>query len=216
MSGSLAKSQAACACRKAGGPRSRSRRDRVGHCLSRIDILDDLLPGLGPPRPNQRTLCLAATHTQTVDRDCYRRGRASIDALSGFPTGRPWVSLANRRSARRPCMTNAPTSDSPTPCCLGSAGCRNDLRRCSNRLGCCARPTGHSLPAGPDTPRAATLTRIVECAPFMAAFASGGHATVVHSTHLRAWLVDHGAPCGAVAGRRSSPYPLALPCFARR
>jgi hypothetical protein len=96
-------------CSKTGGPRRRSRRDLVGLPLSRIDTFDDLLPGLGPPRSNQRMLCLAAGLTQTVDRDAACRGRASIDALSGFPTGRPWVSLASRRLFVQTCISEPST-----------------------------------------------------------------------------------------------------------
>lgn len=94
---------------KAGGPRSRSRRDRVGHCLPRTDTFDDLLPGLGPPRPDQHTPRLAARRVQTVDCDDRSRSRSPTGDLSGFPTGRPWVSLASRTPPPRTC-TSATTA----------------------------------------------------------------------------------------------------------
>jgi hypothetical protein len=83
-------------------------------------------------------------------------------------------------------------------------------------LGAASGTTGPSRSAGPVSPRAATLTRIVELRAFRL------HSLRVTCSRLfkpRAYACGSSkqdAPCGAVAGRRFSPYPRAIPCFARR
>lgn len=92
--------------------------------------------------PISTSAALRQMPAQTVDRDCFRRGRTPIGALSGFPTGRPWVSLADVGHVDRPCnacCANRSSSRTLVP------RIRRALRRLTPtlaRLGCDARHDG--------------------------------------------------------------------------
>ena len=97
---------------KPDGPRSDSRRHRVGlvrllfpgvtcrntlepsltlpDLWSRADAFRQVAPGLGPPRPAQHDLPLARSIAQTVLRESFSRPLTQMGWRSGFPTGRPW------------------------------------------------------------------------------------------------------------------------------
>jgi hypothetical protein len=57
---------------------------------SRADAVRQVAPGLGPPRPAQHELHLAASLAQTVLRESFSRSLTQMGWRSGFPTGRPW------------------------------------------------------------------------------------------------------------------------------
>jgi hypothetical protein len=173
--------------KKTGGPRRRSRRDLVGLPLSRIDSFDDLLPGLGPPRSYQRRLRLAAWLTQTVDRDAACRGRASIDALGGFPTGRPWVSLANWLPPARSCISARQFTNSPAPIFLGSATHHAGLRLRFEPLGCDDRLDGALSARGAGCATCGDVNPDRRTARLSAAFASGGHIRSIAKPRTYAW-----------------------------
>lgn len=117
--------------RKPEGPRSDSRRHRVGrlgHCRARrryttrlwyrTDFIGKSLPGLGPPRSAQREVCLATQlHTDglaptVLSASLTQRGGVAVSRLDGRG-----VSLsvhAGRDRDRRTMPKHHPTSSSAT------------------------------------------------------------------------------------------------------
>ena len=167
---------------KPDGPRSDSRRHRVGlsvgssasdmclaahavHlCASRPLVSGrccwQVAPGLGPPRPAQHELRLAVQFTQTVARDIRRRGRSPKNGVAErFPD---WTAVGFRADDRRPARgamhgTVALTLRSPGPCFLGSRALHRSSRAAL------ARWVRRTADRGTLSPRGGESTSLLIC-----------------------------------------------------